>query len=406
MRTTQRTIVANNSDTADSTEYEDEVPQRPKNWTGTISKIMIDPSSFESIVVEHGPRKLNGIYNCMGVKNNRPYYKKNDADFVIWYDAIESSWNITDSEGLTLGDPDLYGYIDSVAWDVTKISNSINWKIAGAKGNWIKRENMKVNKVGSSKVFPNTSLTKPVSAPALAALAAANNNWPLSLTSSVWEDLRKLRAEVKENRWSINEINNKLAGIIQTQRDILGKLEKLENDTEQKRGTDLARKIEQVEEKVKLLANRNKRSKRKLVKGYKPRVDHRSVEELIRENCVEKASLRAMKAYLAKKKKERVMIDGKRIVLYGNKQALLERIMKVVKKSGEGAPAEVVNSNEMQRIRKLTKINKLRADRDLRARARQKRKEELEVVGKIRKRLATNESYRVVKKLRKRTILA
>lgn len=218
--------------------------------------------------------------------------------------------------------------------------------------------------------------------------------------------MRKLRAEVKENRWSINEINNKLAGIIQTQRDILGKLEKLENDTEQKRGTDLARKIEQVEEKVKLLANRNKRSKRKLVKGYKPRVDHRSVEELIRENCVEKASLRAMKAYLAKKKKERVMIDGKRIVLYGNKQALLERIMKVVKKSGEGAPAEVVNSNEMQRIRKLTKINKLRADRDLRARARQKRKEELEVVGKIRKRLATNESYRVVKKLRKRTILA
>merc|ERR1712060_631679 len=195
-------------------------------------------------------------------------------------------------------------------------------------------------------------------------------------------------------------------GIIETQRDILGRLETLENDKEQRKQTDLVRKLALVEQQVEVLARGNMRGKPKPMKGYKSRGDQRSVEDLYRDNCLERASVRAMRAYLTKKKKQKFLIDGKRIVLYGKKRDLHDRIVKLITASREKAPNKGTSSNKLQRADNLARIKQLQAERDLRALARQKRKEEQERVGKIRKRVFTTTSDRIIKKLRKRTILA
>jgi len=79
-------------------------------------------------------KKLNGKYKCVGVKNERPYYKKMCADILIWYDANEEIWALTDSSSLKEQDPDLYGYIDSMAWDVIIIPKNKYWQVADTRG--------------------------------------------------------------------------------------------------------------------------------------------------------------------------------------------------------------------------------------------------------------------------------
>jgi len=387
----------------DCKEGEEAEPLLPKNWKETILRIETNPSSFESLMVVDGPKKLNGIYNCVGAKNNRPFYKKTDGDFVIWYDPVEIIWLITDLQGLTLQDPDMYCYVESMLWDITKIPNSLKWRFADAKGNWIKREDMKIKKFSSSIALGNT-VTTPVPASALAALAAVKQ--PVCLASSLWKDLSKLKADVKENRYNINEIEKKQAGIIQIQRDILGRLETLENDKKQKKQADLVRKLALVEKQVEVLERSSVRAKSKLVRGNKSRTDTRSVEDLYRDNCLEKASVREMRAYLTKKKRQKILIDGKRIVLYGKKRDLQDQIVKVITKSRERAPSKSMIINKVQKIDNLARIKQLQAERDLRAAARQKRKEKQERVGNIRKRVLSPTSDRIIKKLRKRTILA
>jgi len=61
---------------------------KPADWNVTIETIEKDPKRHNSIIVS-GVRKLNGVYTCMGVKNERPYYKKTNADIVIWHDSSE-----------------------------------------------------------------------------------------------------------------------------------------------------------------------------------------------------------------------------------------------------------------------------------------------------------------------------
>jgi len=109
---------------------------------------------------------------------------------------------------------------------------------------------------------------------------------------------------------------------------------------------------------------------------------------------------------LTKKKKQKVLIDGKRIVLYGNKRDLHDRIVKLITRSRARVSNKGTSSKKVQRVDKLARIKQMQAERDLRAIARQKRKEEQERFRKIRKRVITTKSDRIIKKLRKRTIIA
>jgi len=62
-------------------------------------------------------------------------------------------------------------------------------------------------------------------------------------------------------------------------------------------------------------------------KSYK--IYRQTVEELIRENKLEKASLKAIRTFLRKNQRQRVLIGGKPICVSGSKKELLSRIRMV-----------------------------------------------------------------------------
>jgi len=379
-----------------STENEEAEPPQPENWKVTIEKAAENPSSYNSIMVD-GVRKLNGIYKCMGVKNNRPYFKKTNADYVIWFDAKEDIWTLTDSSALEEQDPELYGYLDSNAWDVTKIPKSKSWHLANAKGEWIKKVQMKIQKVTHNGGLLNSLLTNPVPETRIAAQAAVENSY--SLMSSFWGDFKKVKRNVKENRSSINELKTNQENVKSTQRDILGRLEKLEKQRNSDKYDDLLDKIQQVEGQVKILSKESKSSGPGLSKSKKSRVQP-SVEDLIRDNSLEKASINAMKNYLRGKRKQRITIEGKRILLTGTKSTLLNRIKKLLEKPGEvevDSDDEDTAEKENQEEKKKT----LRKAREQRALARQSKKQLLERSSSIRQRKPSSELEERTSKRRK-----
>jgi len=391
------TVVEEDTTLADSasTENEETEPPQPLNCKAIIAKIKKDPSSFYSFMVL-GVRKLNGIYHCMGVKNNRPYFKKRNEDYVIWYDENEEIWSLTDSAALNQQDPDLYGYLDSTAWDLTNVSKSKNWCLANSKGEWIEAVHMRIKKVERSEGLFSSLLTNPVHETRQAAQAAVEQS--VSLMSSFWGDFKKVKRNVQENTRGINKLKSNQDIVKEKQRDILGRLEKLEKERNSDKYDDLVRKVTQVEGQVKILSKGSKNSRPSRANRSKSRVKP-SVEDLVRDNSLEKASLEAMRTFLKKKRKQGILIDDKQIILQGKKSILLKRIQKLLKKP---EAREIKNDDDdEQKENKRVDKRELRKARQQRALARQKKKDQLERSNLIRPREPADDLQRISNKSKK-----
>jgi len=391
------TVVKEETSLADSasTENQETEPPQPLNWAAVIAKIKKDPASFHSIMVL-GARKVNGIYHCMGVKNNRPYFKKRNIDFVIWYDENEEIWSLSDSSALNQQDPDLYGYLDSTAWDVTNISKSKNWCLANSKGEWIETVEMRIQKAERSKGLLNSLLTNSVHESRQAAQAAVEQS--VSLMSSFWGDFKTVKRNVQQNTLGIKKLQSNQDIVKEKQRDILGRLDKLEKERNSDKYNDLMNKLKSVEGQVKILSKGSKNSRpsrgHRSKFGVKP-----SIEDLLLDNRLEEASLNAMRTFLKKKRKQRILIDGKQIVLQGNKSTLLKRIQQLLEKPEE---REIKNDDDdNQKEKRKGSYRELRKARQQRALARQKMKDQLQHSNLSRPREPADELQRIRKKRRK-----
>jgi len=69
-------------------------------------------------------------------------------------------------------DPQLYGYIHSKAWDLTKLSNEEDWYIADKQGQWIEVEDIRLEKHEQKDGLLHSLLTLPVPESKQAAQAA------------------------------------------------------------------------------------------------------------------------------------------------------------------------------------------------------------------------------------------
>jgi len=391
------TVVEEDTTLPDSacTESEETEPLQPSNWEAVIARIKQEPGSFYSIMVL-GVRKVSGIYKCMGVINNRPYFKKRNVDYVIWYDEKEEIWSLTDSSALNQHDPELYGYLDSTAWDLTKVSKSKNWCLANKSGKWIEKAQMRIKKVERSEGFLSGLLTNPVPETRQAAQAAVEQS--VSLMSSFWSDFKKVKRNVKENTHCINKLRTKQDIIKTKQRDILGRLEDLEKERKSGKFDDLLHKVKQVEGQVQILSKGRKRNGRSPTNRKKSRLKQ-SIEDLIRENSLEKATVGAMRAFLKKKQKQQILIDDKQIVLQGNKSTLLNRIKQLLEKPEERGMKN--DDDDQQNENQKVVRRKLQKAREQRALARQKKKEQLLRSTSIRPREPADELQRISKKRRK-----
>ena len=111
-----------------------------------------------------------------------------------------------------------------------------------------------------------------------------------------------------------------------------------------------------------------------------------------------------MMIYLKKKRKERVLINGKLITTSGSKRELLERIRKLIEKPQVSAPKsdnDETESEEMEKLAEIEKRKQLRKARDLRALARQKKRDQLKRPNLIRQRGPASHPERVSKRMKK-----
>jgi len=393
-----RTSTAVEEDTtlADSvTENEEIEPQQPANWEAIIAKVKEDPRSFYSLMVL-GVRKVNGIYQCMGVKNNRPYFKKRNVDYIIWFDKKEEIWALTDSSAMNQQDPELYGYLDSVTWDLTKVPKSRNWYLANSHGEWIEKVQMRIKKVERREGLLSSLLTNPVYETRQAAQAAVEQS--VSLMSSFWGDYKKVKRNVLANTRNINKLKTDQDLVTKKQIEILGRLEKLEKKRNSENYNDVLHKIKQVEGQVKILRKGSKNRRQSHSYSRQPRVKQ-SVEDLARDNKLDKASVTTIRTFLKKKQKQRILIDGRKISLKGNKSELINKVKQVLEKSEE----RQINSDEYNGIKDNTKVDKreIRRAREQRALLRQKKKEQLQRTNLIRRREPADGLQRIRKKSKK-----
>jgi len=383
------TVVEEDSSLLDSDLSEIQLAPLPKpaDWNATIENIKRDPKRHSSVIVS-GVRKLNGVYTCMGVKNERPYYKKTNADIVIWHDSNEDIWTLTGMSGLKEKDPELYGYIHSNAWDVTKLSNEENWHIADAQGEWMEIEEMRVEKHEQKGGLLSSLLTHPTPESRQAAHAAVEQS--VSLMSCFWGDFKKVKARTKENTKNIKELRSNQEQVRDKQQQILSRIEKLEKQREQNVYEDLVKKIEMVEGQIRVLStNQEKKTKNK---SYK--ISKQSVEELIQENKLEKASLKAMRTFLRKKQRQQVLIDGEAISITGSKKELLSRIRQLLDQPERRASKKTFDEKQNSELEKRKERQKARK---LRAIARQRKKEQMDSRGRESK----GERYRSSKRRKK-----
>lgn len=391
------TVVEEDTTLADSvTENEDIDTQQPKNWKTIIAKIKNDPSSFHSLMVL-GVRKVNGIYQCMGVKNNRPYFKKRNVDYVIWYDGNEEIWSLTDSSALNQKDPELYGYLDSTTWDLTNVPKSRHWFLANSNGEWIEKVQMRIQKVERSGGLLSSLLTNPVYETRQAAQAAVEQS--ASLMSSFWGDFKKVKRQVKENTHGINNLKTNQDIVKEKQRDILGRLETLEKERNSDKYNDLLHKINQVEGQVKILRKGSKKMRQSRAYSRQPRVEQ-SVESLARDNKLKKASLPALRRFLKKKKRQGISIDGKNIVLSGNKNTLIDQVKQLLEESEKVREVKIDDHDGHKNNIKVDRKDFRRA-RERRALERQKKKENLKRSDLIRPRESADGLQRNSKKIKK-----
>ena len=68
----------------DTSSEEEEEPPKPYNWSNTIHKIISKPNSHNAVVVK-GTKGLYGIYECIGIKNSRPYYQIQKSNIGFWF---------------------------------------------------------------------------------------------------------------------------------------------------------------------------------------------------------------------------------------------------------------------------------------------------------------------------------
>lgn len=393
-----RTSTAVEEDTtlADSVSENEEIePQQPANWEAIITKVKEDPRSFYSLMVL-GVRKVNGIYQCMGVKNNRPYFKKKNVDYIIWFDKKEEIWALTDSSAMNQQDPELYGYLDSVTWDLTKVPKSRNWYLANSNGEWIERVQMRIKKVERREGLLSSLLTNPVYETRQAAQAAVEQS--VSLMSSFWGDYKKVKRNVLGNTRNINKLKTDQDLVTRKQIEILGRLEKLEKKRNSENYHDVLHKIKQVEGQVKILRKGSKNKRQSRSYSRQPRVKQ-SVEDLARDNKLDKASLSTIRAFLKKKQKQRILIEGRKISLKGNKSELINKVKQVLEKSEE----REMNNDEYNGIKDNMKVDKreIRKAREQRALLRQKKKEQLQRTNLIRRREPADGLQRIRKKSKK-----
>jgi len=307
----------------------------------------------------------------MGVKNKRPYYKKSNANIFIWYDANEEIWALTDRSALNEQDPELYGYIDSMAWDVSSISKTKNWQIADSNGDWDEKKNMRIEKQ-ESRGFLGSLLTDEVPETRLAAQAAMEQS--VSQMSCFWGDFKKVKGRVKANTQCIKELKTTQQTVQEKQRDIIGRLEKLENDSNKDSYANLVKKIELVEGQVKIL-NKSKVYKRtNNRKRQRDRIPKTSIEDLIHDNNLEKATVADMRGFLKKKKRQRLLIDDKPIIIKGNKSALLARIKKLLANPEKKAPRPDIKEAGRSAIQKRKEVDEAREKRLI---TRQRKKEQM-----------------------------
>jgi len=389
------TVVEEDTTLADSVSENEEIETQPSNWSTTIAKIKKDPGSFHSLMVL-GVRKVNGIYQCMGAKNNRPYFKKKNVDYVIWYDSNEEIWSLTDSSALNKEDPELYGYLDSTTWDLTNVPKSRHWFLANSSGEWIEKVQMRIQKVERSGGLLSSLLTNPIYETRQAAQAAVEQS--ASLMSSFWGDFKKVKSNVKENKRNINQLKTNQDIVKEKQRDILGRLEKLEKDRNSDKYNDLLHKIKQVEGQVTILKKGSTKRRQSRAYSRQPRVEQ-SIENLVRDNKLKKASAPAMKRFLKKKKRQGILINGKKIVLTGNKQSFISQIKELLQKSEE-SQVKIEDHDEQKNNVKMDRRDFRRA-RERRALVREKKKEHLKRSNLIRPRESADELQRNRKKSKK-----
>merc|ERR1719317_565810 len=146
-----------------------------------------------------------------------------------------------------------------MAWDVTKIPKTKNWSLADAKGTWVKNTKLEIIKSRSGKGFLSSLFTNPIPESRIAAKPAVEQR--VSLMSSFWGDFEKIKSNVKENRQSINELVTNQNDVRDTQREILGRLEKLEKNRDLDKFTNLSKKIKTLEGQFKILNKYIKSSK-------------------------------------------------------------------------------------------------------------------------------------------------
>jgi len=248
------------------------------------------------------------------------------------------------------------------------LSNEENWYIADAQGEWMETEEMRIEKHEQKAGLLSSLFTNPVFESRQAAQAAVEQS--VSLMSCFWEDFKKVKTRAKENTKNIKELASNQEQVRDKQQQILRRIEKIEKQREQNVYGDLMKKIGKVEGQIRVLS---KHKATNLKKNYK--ISKQSVEELIRENKLEKASIIAMRTFLRKKRRQRVLIDGKRIRASGSKKELLSRIRKLLEQPER---REKIKTFEEKRNSELEKRREKHEARKLRAIARQQKKEQMD----------------------------
>jgi len=275
-----------------SQEYERSPPQ-PDNWGQHIAKIARNPISHRSVIVTGVP-PLNGIYVCNGIQNMRPYYFKCDDDTAIWYYASEGIWAITDRSSLNDIDPELYGFADCSAWDVTSSSDMKYWFLADSEGKWKEDRNMKITSLETNSRSSNCDATFNF------------EQWSLSKFSSFWEE--------------INEVKTWLGQNTKTLEILTGEVKRLDNVS--KTCMDHEKRIEKLEN-LSLNFQVKRRRSTKAPPGW-------TLEDFISAGKLEDATKNLMTDWLRAKRKQGVRLAGKLIKVSGKKATLVDRIKAIL----------------------------------------------------------------------------
>jgi len=338
-----------------------EEPAPPPNWGATLRAIAADPSSHPPIHL-YGIKKLEGRYMCKGVRSSRPWYQHETKDNCVWYDGAERIWSLTDKSAMNVEDPELYGYSEECAWDVTEVR--CNWLTAGPDAEWVE--------------VPTLQITRPKAGGGLGSLMSLRGDFEargevnerepqdppracgkssMSELFITMKDVRKRQKKLVKRMGQVELQIQKVKESHQSGRQELAK--RIENlEVRQKKSEDRLESKEQMDQKehilklneqvaelqkkwevLEVLAKKPVRKKRKRNTGdqssppKKTRTTGKSndtVEVLLAKGELEKATVRSLKRYLNKKKKEGVKFGNHPIRVTGTRSELFKRVKKIV----------------------------------------------------------------------------